>query len=81
MDEYQIMNILLRLETGHLESFKVVRDYAKTLSDISERLSDDQLRRILMLSAYLCQRVDEAASGPAGQKDSEVAWRGNTRLS
>lgn len=61
MDEYQIMALLGRIKPGNAERYTVTSLYAQTLAQISDHLTDDQLRRFLICGAYLCNKPSETA--------------------
>lgn len=58
MDQYQIMALLARIEPSDADLYEIQTYLAETLSEISERLSDDQLKRLLICCACLCHRAN-----------------------
>ncbi|KRB92841.1 hypothetical protein [Noviherbaspirillum sp. Root189] len=79
MDQYQIMSLLMRLETKNVEPETVAMMYAEVLSSAAERLTPDELRQLLIIGAYICH-------GPGGsghsveERTDEPQWRGNHRI-
>lgn len=80
MDEYQIMSLLMRLETRDADPQTVAAMYAETLSDASDRLTDDQMRRFLICGAYLCHGISRNAGGPSSMDGTEPETRSDIRL-
>ncbi|MFC7517122.1 hypothetical protein ACFQUU_19100 [Herbaspirillum sp. GCM10030257] len=79
MDQYQIMSLLMRLETKNVEPETVAMMYAEVLSSVAERLTPDELRRLLIIGAYICH-----GSGGSGhsveEPPEEPQWRGNHQI-
>lgn len=80
MDEYQIMSLLMRLETRDADPQTVAAMYAETLSDASERLTDDQMRRFLICGAFLCHGANRNAGGATSMDGADPAGRSNIQL-
>jgi len=80
MDEYQIMSLLMRLETRDADPQTVAMMYAETLADASERLTDDQMRRFLICGAYLCHGGKRNAGGPASVDGADPELRSRIQL-
>lgn len=80
MDEYQIMSLLIRLETRDADPQTVAEMYAETLSDASERLTDDQMRKFLICGAYLCHGVKRNAPAPASMDGADPVGRSKIQL-
>ncbi|WP_151633441.1 hypothetical protein [Noviherbaspirillum aerium] len=58
MDEYQILALLSKIEPGDADLHRIKIMLAETLSEVSDRLNDDQMRRLLICSAYLYHRAN-----------------------
>lgn len=80
MDEYQIMSLLMRLETRDADLQTVAAMYAETLADASERLTDDQMRRFLICGAFLCHGANRNAGGPVSLDGADSVGRSNIQL-
>ena len=80
MDEYQIMSLLMRLETRDADPQTVAMMYAETLADASDRLTDDQMRRFLICGAYLCHGANRNAGGSAPMNGADPAARSKMQL-
>lgn len=79
MDQYQIMSLLMRLETKNVEPETVAMMYAEVLSSVAERLTPDELRRLLIIGAYICHGTGESGHSLEETPD-EPQWRGNHRI-
>lgn len=60
MDEYQIMALLSEIEPGKADLQHIKLMLAETLSEVSERLTDDQMKRLLICSAFLYHRANSS---------------------
>ena len=80
MDEYQIMALLMRMETRNADPQTVASLYAETLAEVSDRITDDQIRRFLICGAYLCHGSARNAGGPACLDGAAAAGRSGIEL-
>jgi hypothetical protein len=64
MDSYDIMSLLLRLETNKAAPYAVTMLYSETLAEIAPRLTADEMRRLLLVGAYVCN----------GRPESKATW-------
>jgi len=53
MDVYEIVSLLMRLETRDADRQTVLALYSETLSEVCNHLTDDQMRRLLICGAYI----------------------------
>jgi hypothetical protein len=60
MDRSSIFVALTHMEGPKVDSFTICELYAATVADIAEKISNDEMRRLLMVGAYLFSREREA---------------------
>jgi len=65
MNRYEIMSVLTRLEASKSDPYAVSRLFADTLADIADRITVDEMRRLLIVGAYIHHNLIEEASGGA----------------
>jgi hypothetical protein len=58
MDQYQIMRLISRIEPSDADLYEIQTYLVETLAEVSERLSDDQLKRLLICFACLYHRAN-----------------------
>jgi hypothetical protein len=80
MDKYQVTSLLMRLELRDADPMTVADLYAETLAEISECLTEDQMRRLLICGAYLCHGGDRVAGGPRTLDGATVSGRSTVEL-
>lgn len=64
MDNYEIMSLMMRLETRDADPQTVISMYSETLAAAASRLTDDEMRRFLICGAYLAHGSARNAGGP-----------------
>ncbi|NEX60320.1 hypothetical protein [Noviherbaspirillum galbum] len=65
MDRSSIFVALSHMEGPKVDSFTICELYAATVADIAEKISNDEMRRLLVVGAYLFSR--ERDSDEPGQ--------------
>lgn len=78
MTQYQIYSAISHIEGHGLDPNNVSEIYASTLAEIAEKISNDEMRRLLLIGAYLYKRgeadldrdleIGEHASGYTRQR-------------
>lgn len=63
MDQYQIMALISKIEPSDADLYEIKTYLAETLSEVSERLSDEQLKRLLICFACLYHRANSTKPG------------------
>jgi len=79
MDQYQIMSLLMRLEAKNVDPDTVAMMYAEVLASAAERLTPDELRRLLIIGAYICH-VPGGSVPNIEAAEEEPHWRGNHQI-
>ncbi|NEX62392.1 hypothetical protein [Noviherbaspirillum galbum] len=77
MDRESIFNALSRMTGPKVDHFSMCELYAATLADIAERVSNDEMRRLLLIGAYL---FDRETSGNETDMAEHARWGGRLRL-
>lgn len=80
MDEYQIMSLIMRLETRDADPLTVIEMYSEALADVSARLTEDEIRRFLICGAYLAHGGHRNAGGPETLDGARVSERSAINL-
>jgi hypothetical protein len=75
MDEYEVMSLIMRLETRDADPTTVIEMYSETLANASSRLTEDEVRRFLICGAYLAHGPNRNAGGPETLDGTNVAGR------
>lgn len=65
MDRYSMYSLLSQhMEGVDVDTYSIRELYAATLADVADKVSNDEMRRLLLVGAYLFHR--EAESADAG---------------
>lgn len=56
MTQYQIFSAISHIDGHCLDPNDVSEIYASTLAEIAEKISNDEMRRLLLIGAYLYKR-------------------------
>jgi hypothetical protein len=62
VDQYQIMSLLTRLAINHTDPYIVSLLYADTLTSISDCITLDKMRRLLIVGAHIHNTLDKTAN-------------------
>jgi hypothetical protein len=81
VDEYQILALLMRLDSRNLDADRITSLFVETLANASERLTDDEIRRFLMCGAFLfrssrlrCRDHADDANAASGSRLIDVSF-------
>ncbi|MFC7515060.1 hypothetical protein ACFQUU_08595 [Herbaspirillum sp. GCM10030257] len=79
MDEYQIFALMGRIEVEPVDKATVIQMYAEILARVVDRLTDDEMRRLLLCGAYINTHgsTERVAEQGKGTDQSSPSWRGN----
>jgi hypothetical protein len=72
MDQYEIMSLLMRLETNKVDPYTVSMMYAETLAAIADRLTKDEMRSLLIIGAYIGNQSSTAERSQCDLQSSYV---------
>lgn len=79
MDQNQIMALLSKIEPCDADLYEIKTYLSETLSEISERLSDEQLKRLLICCACLYHRAN-GTKPEVDTIDEHVAMRSRMQM-
>lgn len=79
MDQYQVLALLSKIEPSDADLYDIQMYLAEMLAEVSDRLSDDQLKRLLICCACLYHRAN-GIKPEVDAVDQYAALRGRMQM-